>query len=98
MSELPDPDIHRVLAYQRRLVTVALEALGRMLLVCALLLMGVGLLSGWRTGVYPIQMLAEAFALLVIGVGLAIADDYLPAVPVARQPPTGDAAGDAAIA
>jgi uncharacterized membrane protein len=98
MPELPDPDVRRVLAYQRRLIAVAMEALGRLLLVCALLLLAVGLVSGWRTGSYPLQILTEAFALLVVGVGLAIADDYLPAVPDASQPPTGETAGETAVA
>jgi len=98
MPELPEPDLRRVLAYQRRLVAVALEALGRMLLVCAALLLLVGLVSGWRLGVYPIHILAEAFALGIVGVGLAIADDYLPAVPKTRQPPDADASGETVVA
>ena len=86
MSEQPSMDPQGLLAYQRRLVASAMAAVGRLLVVGAGILLLAGLLGNWESGAFRAFVVVIGLAVLVLGVGVAIADDYLPKPPGSASP------------
>ncbi len=95
MSEQTTIDPHSLLAYQRRLLAAAMGAMGRLLLVAGAILLLAGLLGNWDSGAFRALVIVLSLAVLVPGVGLAVADDYLPKLPgSAASEPTNVAPAD----